>query len=98
MHNCKLTRNDFVDFVLGEVSAARATQLLAELNECPACREEYEALRTTLHVSNQALRSALPGEEFWSGYRARLQSKLLANPAQLENAGELSASSVPLPV
>jgi hypothetical protein len=82
MHNCKLTRNSFIDLALGEIEPARATQMQAELNDCPGCHEEFESLRSTLHVSNQALRSAIPGEEFWSGYRTRLHAKLLASPAQ----------------
>ena len=82
MHNCKLSRNSFIDLALGEIEPARATQLQAELNDCPGCHEEYESLRSTLHVSNQALRSAVPGEEFWPGYRTRLHAKLLASPAQ----------------
>lgn len=89
MHNCKLTRSSFIDLVLGEIEPARATELQAELNDCPGCHEEYESLRSTLHVSNQALRSAEPGEEFWPGYRTRLHAKLLANPTQqAESAGE----------
>jgi anti-sigma factor RsiW len=92
MHNCKFTRSSFIDLALGEIEPARARQLQAELNDCPACHEEYESLRSTLHVSNQALRSAVPGEEFWPGYRTRLHAKLLASPAQqVESAGERPA-------
>ena len=93
MHNCKLTRNNLLDLALDEIPGARATQLLGELNDCPECHEEYEALRSTLQVSNQALRSALPSEEFWPDYRTRLQSKLVAASAQLENAGKHESSS-----
>jgi hypothetical protein len=98
MHNCKLTRNSFIDLALGELPAARSKQLLAELNDCPVCRPEYEALTSTLHVSHEALRSGLPREEFWPGYRTRLRSKLLASPAQVENIGEGHYSrAFPLP-
>ena len=90
MHNCKLIRRDFVDLVLDEIPAARAKQLLAELNECAACQAEYAALRSTLHVSSRALRSSLPNEEFWLGYHSRLQAKLLTSEAQqIENAEAL---------
>jgi hypothetical protein len=78
MHNCKLTRRDFVDLALDEIPAARAKQLLAELNDCAACQVEYAALQSALHVSNRALRSSLPDEDFWRGYHSRLQSKLVA--------------------
>ena len=93
MHNCKLFRNSFIDLALDEIPSARSTQLLAELNNCQACREEYAALRSTLHISDQALRSGLPGEEFWPGYRTRLRAKLLATPAQVESTGELHSSA-----
>jgi anti-sigma factor RsiW len=94
MHNCKLTRSNFIDLALGEIEPARARQLQAELIDCPDCHEEYALLRSTLHVSGQALRSALPSEEFWPGYRTRLHSKLVASRAeQVESAGERPASA-----
>jgi hypothetical protein len=77
MHNCKSTQSSFIDLALEEIAPARTTQLLTELNDCPACREEYAAVRSTLHRSDQALKASSPGEEFWSGYRARLNAKLL---------------------
>ena len=87
MHNCKITRRDFVDLALDEIPGARAKQLLAELNDCEACQVEYEALRSTLHISNRALRSSLPDEEFWRGYHSRLHSRLMTSEAQqIENA------------
>lgn len=82
MHNCKLTRKNLLDLVLDELPGTTSAQLLADLNECESCQLEYAALRSTLHVSNQALRSALPAEEFWSGYRSRLRSKLVTRESQ----------------
>lgn len=96
MHNCKLTRSSFIDLSLDEVPPARMTQLLAELNDCPMCREEYAALTSTLHLSDQALRSSLPGEEFWTGYRARLNAKLLISQAQKGKNGIEKSSTVPV--
>ena len=96
MHNCKSTRSSFIDLALDEIPPAGARQLLAELNDCPACRAEYAGLRSTLHVSGQALRSALPGEEFWSDYHARLRSRLLdASAAESEGGGEPHSSHAP---
>lgn len=77
MHNCKLTKNVLIDLALGEMSPAQTSELLAELNDCAACQVEYATLRDTLRVSQQALRTALPAEEFWPGYHARLQGKLV---------------------
>ncbi|HEV7743363.1 MAG TPA: hypothetical protein VGO56_00065 [Pyrinomonadaceae bacterium] len=94
MHNCKLTRRDFVDLALDEIPGAKATQLLAELKDCEACQVEYAALRSTLHVSNQALRSTLPAEDFWPDYHSRLQSKLFASGIQrVDEVLPLSLSS-----
>lgn len=94
MHNCKLTRRNLVDLVLDELPGTRSAQLLADLNGCESCQLEYAALRSTLHVSNQALRSALPAEEFWSGYRSRLRSKLSASESQqIGHAVKLPLSS-----
>ncbi len=77
MHNCRLTRNGLIDLVLDEMPSAEAKQLLAELNDCAACREEYATLRNTWRVSGQALQSAQPSEKFWPGYHFRLQAKLM---------------------
>jgi anti-sigma factor RsiW len=79
MHNCRLTRNRLLDLTLDEVAPAEAKQILQELDDCPACQEEYATLRNTLHVSVQALRSALPNEDFWPGHHTRLQVSLMSN-------------------
>ena len=76
MHNCKLTRSILIDHTLGETSATQPSEVLAGLDQCPACQAEYASLRNTLRVSRQALQSAVPAEEFWPGYHARLKEKL----------------------
>src|SRR5688500_18978101 len=94
MHNCRLTRNGLIDLALDEMPSAEAAQLLSELNDCAACREEYATLRNTWRVSGQALQSELPAEHFWPGYHARLQGKLI----QLQEETEKVSSSLPLVV
>ena len=91
MHNCRLTRNGLIDLALDEMSSAEAKQLLAELNNCAACREEYATLRNTWRVSGQALQSALPTENFWPGYHDRLHGKLIQH---LQQANEKASSSL----
>ncbi|HEY0430232.1 MAG TPA: hypothetical protein VGC61_00405 [Pyrinomonadaceae bacterium] len=78
MHNCKSARNSFIDLALDEIPPGRSRQLLAELSDCRECHDEYAALRSTLHVSTQALRSTSPRESFWPGYHDRLRQALLA--------------------
>src|SRR6266542_1316274 len=79
MHNCRLTKNRLLDLTLDEVAPAEAKQILQELHGCPASQEEYATLRNTLHMSVQALRSALPKEDFWPDHYARLQVRLMSN-------------------
>src|SRR6185295_18808222 len=79
MHNCKSAKSSFIDLALDELPAAMSQQLLAELDDCRECHDEYAALRSTLHVSTQALRSTSPGESFWPGYRDRLRQALVAS-------------------
>ncbi len=111
MHNCKSARSNFVELAVNELEPAAAQRLLAEVNDCVACRTEYAALTSTLHVSTQALRSSLPSEKFWSGYSERLHERLLAETQTLheqqpqhssisvwEQVRSLAASSVRVPV
>ena len=112
MHNCRLTNNRLLDLALDEMNPIEATQLREELRECSACQEEYATLRNTLRVSKQALRSALPAEDFWPGHHARLQARLtselspvhtvrLSLSAQLWNVVRKTATTsvrVPVPV
>lgn len=76
MHNCKVTRKSLTDLAMDEVEPLLKGQLLTELLDCPACQEEYAAIRNVLRLSTQGLRSTLPPEEFWSGYHARLVSRI----------------------
>jgi hypothetical protein len=73
MHNCKLTRSSLTDLAMGPMLNQ---QLLDELRECPACYEEYAAIRDVLRASSLALRATVPSEEFWSGYHSRLVNRI----------------------
>jgi hypothetical protein len=95
MHNCKSAKSSFIDLALDEIPPATSRQLLAELSACTACREEYAAIRRTLHVSGGALRSTTPGENFWPGYHRRLRQSLRASPA-LQSEALLDQSSSPV--
>ena len=65
-----------VELALDDVSPAASAQLLAELKDCRECLEEFGTIKSTLRMSGQALQAALPAEEFWRGYHARLQTAL----------------------
>ncbi|HEY6232257.1 MAG TPA: hypothetical protein VIW64_13435 [Pyrinomonadaceae bacterium] len=79
MHNCKSIRTSFVELAGEEIPPARSRQLLAEVNACAACREEYAGVKSAVHVSGQALRSSRPAETFWPAYHERLKSRLAAS-------------------
>ena len=91
MHNCRLTKSLLLDYALGELPATQTNQLLGELNDCAACQAEYSSIKHTLQVSERALGSTAPAEDFWPGYHARLQSKL----AQQVVATQASPSAAP---
>ncbi|HEX3279690.1 MAG TPA: hypothetical protein VHR36_00550 [Pyrinomonadaceae bacterium] len=95
MHNCKWTRDVLLDFALGETSPEQTDKLLAELNDCASCHTEYATLKNTLRVSQEALHSVLPAEEFWPGYHSRLQQKL-AQHLQDNNRDASFEQSLPL--
>ena len=107
MHNCKANRETLIALALNPPD--RTQSAAAELETCATCREEYAALRNALRVADQAKQSALPAEDFWSGYHARLRQRLEAGsqPAIPSYAfekrprtrlGDLFTSSVRIPV
>ena len=93
MHNCKLSRSSFVDLACDELPAAKSRQMLGELNDCAACREEYEVVRSTVHVSGQALRLGLPAEPSWPAYNERLRSRLVSSG---ENSAAHFSAAAPM--
>lgn len=76
MHNCKATRQRLIDEAMSRPSSDQTGSLQAELELCPACREEFASLRSILRVADQSMQSALPAESFWPGYHARLRQSL----------------------
>ena len=76
MHNCKIIRSSLTDLALDEIQPQLKNQLLAELEGCSACQEEYASIRDALRASGQALSLTLPAESFWSGYHGRLVNRI----------------------
>lgn len=103
MHNCKTTR-DLMTELLTEGAATPTHELLIELRCCSECREEFDALKKTLHVTTRTIESVAPPEEYWSGYHASLKRKLLGSRAPVETPPQpswvvrLFRTSVPVPV
>src|SRR5437868_1721524 len=109
MHNCKASRDNLIALALNPPDQTQS--LPSELDRCASCREEYAALRTLLRVIDQTKQTALPAEEFWSGYHTRLRHRLetespatVASPAAASYVslktllGNLFSNSVRVPI
>ena len=81
MHNCKATRKRLIELALDKTPPGQGEPLLDELERCRPCREEFASLRSVLRVADQAMEAALPSENFWSGYHARLRQSLAHDSA-----------------
>src|ERR1051325_10957582 len=74
MHDCKAAKEDLIEIALrGWIPSPN------ELGEGPHCREEIAALHSTAQIAGAAMQLVQPGEDFWPGYRARLQQRLAAD-------------------
>jgi anti-sigma factor RsiW len=91
MHKCKTSETTLTELALDEVLPGERERLLAELQDCPNCREEYFAIERALRATGDALRSFSPPESFWSGYHARLEQHLASNAANTNLHPTLSA-------
>jgi len=76
MHNCKALRETLLEMALDKVAPDQNQLLSAELERCGACRKEYALLRNALRVTDQAMQSTAPAENFWPGYNIRLRQRL----------------------
>lgn len=106
MHNCKARRNDLIELALKPTGKG---QLPAEMEQCPACREEFASLRNALRSTEMAMSIAEPVENFWPSYHERLRARLETNnqpsnysaPTALgfgQWLRKLVTASVPVPV
>jgi hypothetical protein len=78
MHNCKATKETLVALAMIEAQSQQTQPLPAEAAKCAACLEEYASLLNTVRVADQVKDSALPGDDFWPGYQARLRQNLVS--------------------
>jgi hypothetical protein len=75
MHNCKASRDDLIEIALRADGSAKDHDPSA-IDNCPACREELAALRSTLAITEAATQLVAPNENFWGGYHTRLGERL----------------------
>lgn len=77
MHNCKATKETLVALALNEAQSNQIQPLPAEVAKCAACLQEYASLLSVVRVAGQVKESALPRDDFWPGYQARLRQSLI---------------------
>jgi hypothetical protein len=101
MHNCKDSKEAVIEAALqGWISNPD------EFIDCPRCVEEFNSLRGTMQMTDDALQLVQPRENFWVGYEARLRRRLTmpGQPARRWRLSTLASlvrgvatSSVPVP-
>ncbi|HYP51969.1 MAG TPA: energy transducer TonB [Pyrinomonadaceae bacterium] len=77
MHDCRHTEERLVDLLFDEVEATLKSRLVAEVEACPRCREQYRTLAEALSAFDLAAQDSLPAETFWQGYSERLHAMLI---------------------
>ena len=86
MHNCSETKEQITEFVLDGADRRPDEVLLAELRACAECREEFNALNSTLRVTTRLREIPAPSEAYWSDYHAKLRHKLV-NAQRIQSTG-----------
>jgi hypothetical protein len=93
MHNCKAMSETLVALALDEAQSDQTQPLPAEVANCAACLQEYASLLNVVRVAEQVKESALPGNDFWPGYQARLRQSLTNGAASRISARPLGSHS-----
>lgn len=81
MHNCNHTGELMMDALFNEPASSESLLLLEEIAHCQQCSAQYLSFSEALANFDQAAALALPTEEYWSNYEAKLRLNLVApNP------------------
>ncbi|HLL71658.1 MAG TPA: hypothetical protein VK363_09515 [Pyrinomonadaceae bacterium] len=77
MHDCRQTQDNLVDLIFDEADAALTPRLLTEVEACAACGAQYQSLKETLAICDEAKTAAAPRESYWPQYHQALRRRLL---------------------
>ena len=83
MHDCRTTEGRLVDLMFDELGADERRRLLAELDACADCLDEYRSMAGALCALDEAGEAALPGESYWPTYHAALRRRLRSEEASV---------------
>ncbi len=78
MRECAQVRSAMADLLWDDATAERRAELLAHIEQCAGCRQEYQASRQALRALDAAAEAMQPAESYWPGYEVRLRSRLRA--------------------
>ena len=78
MHDCQVTTENLLDLAVNETAGPEKFALLAELQNCADCRDEYHSVKETLRAFDRAGRAVAPPEIYWEGYQGKLRQQLRA--------------------
>lgn len=91
MHDCRQTQDSLIDLIFDETDSAARAGLLAEVERCAACAEQYRSYAATLDACDEAAAALLPTESYWPQYHAALTRRLH------DAAGDTRAARAALP-
>jgi hypothetical protein len=76
MHDCRTMESRLVDLVFGELEANEKLHLMAEVEACADCLDEYCSLTGTLLVLDRAVEASTPDESYWPLHQAMRRERL----------------------
>ncbi len=76
MHDCHTMENRLVDLVFGELEAGEKLHLMAEVEACADCLDEYCSMTGALLIFDRAVEASTPDESYWPRHRAMRRERL----------------------
>ncbi|MEK6334271.1 MAG: hypothetical protein AABM67_04925 [Acidobacteriota bacterium] len=95
MHNCKANRERLIEAAMTSTPSDQSAIEL-ELRGCPACLAEFESVRSSLRITDQAMQATAPAESFWAGYNSRLRQSLERDAATRSQSRNRAAFRISL--
>ena len=102
MHNCRETKEQITELLLDGADCRSDEALSAELRGCAECRNEFDALRSTLRIARRSRELSAPTEDYWTTYHAKLRQKIVnvnafSEPRQSSLVERFFRFSIPVP-
>ena len=103
MHDCTETKERVTELLLDGADCRSDEALSAELRGCAECRNEFNSLRATLRITKRSTELSAPGEDYWTGYHAKLRQRLVNVHTLAQSNGpslveRFFTFSIPVPV